>query len=145
MRAVVQRVSSASVTVDGEIVGKIGKGLLVLLGIKKDDTDTQQEKIIKKILNLRVFFDGQKEFDKSVVAVGGEILLVSQFTLYGDCTKGNRPSFFGAMSPQEASIVYKEFAKSLRQQYPKVQEGVFGAYMQVALVNDGPATILLES
>ena len=145
MKAVVQRVSSASVTVNGEVVGKIGNGLLVLLGIKKDDTEKDQEKIIKKILNLRVFADGEKEFDKSVVAVGREILLVSQFTLYGDCTKGKRPSFERSARADQAEVLHERFLEILREEAPcEVKTGAFQQHMAVDLVNDGPVTVILE-
>ena len=145
MRAVIQRVTSAAVSVDGKTVSQIGNGLLVLLGIGRDDTDKDRDYLIKKIIKLRIFPDEQRSFDKSVVAVGGEILLVSQFTLYGDCSKGNRPSFYQAMPPQKAQVAYDDFAKSLKGEYPNVQEGVFGAHMQISLMNDGPVTIVLDS
>ena len=147
MRAVVQRVSSASVTVDGEIISQIGAGLLVLLGIHKDDTEKEREYIIKKIVNLRIFPDSadMHNINKSIKDTDGEILLVSQFTLYGDCKKGNRPSFIAAMPPEKAKSFYEDFAKELKHIYPKTKEGMFGAYMHVALVNDGPVTILLNS
>jgi len=144
MKAVVQRVSSASVTVDGKKVAQIKQGLLVLLGIKKGNQSDSHNYLINKILNLRIFSDGDQHFEKSVVDVGGEILLVSQFTLYGDCTKGNRPSFYQAMPPQEAKQLYEVFAKDLKNAYPQVKEGVFGAMMQVSLVNEGPATFIVE-
>jgi len=144
MKVVIQRVSSASVTVDGKTVSTIGPGLLVLLGIAAQDADQpDNDYLINKILKLRVFPDGQQQFHKSVVDVGGEILLVSQFTLYGDCTKGNRPSFCKAMPPQEAKLRYNAFAKDLKKAYPRVQEGIFGANMQVSLVNVGPVTIIV--
>ena len=145
MKAVIQKVNQASVTVDEKKVANIGRGLLVLLGINKDDTDKQRDYLIKKLLNLRIFPEGSAFFDKSVVDVGGEILLVSQFTLYGDCTKGNRPSFSKAMPPEQAKVAYDDFVKAIKKEYPKVQEGVFGAHMQVELINDGPVTIDIES
>ena len=145
MRLVVQRVSNASVTIDGKVVAQIGRGLLVLLGIDKNDTsNTNQEYLINKILKLRVFPDGDQSFHKSIVDIGGEVLLVSQFTLYGDCSNGNRPSFSKSMAPGQALQRYNFFAKTLRNAYAKVKEGVFGAQMQVALVNDGPATFIIE-
>jgi len=145
MRALVQRVSEASVSVDNAVVSHIQGGLLVLLGIKSDDTQKDQDYIIKKILNLRIFSDQKNMMNKSVVDVSGEILLVSQFTLYGDCSKGNRPSFAKAMKPEQAKILYDDFARNVKQQYDKVREGVFAAHMQVSLVNDGPVTILIDS
>ncbi|MFC1842519.1 D-aminoacyl-tRNA deacylase [Candidatus Dependentiae bacterium] len=152
MKALIQRVSSASVSVDNKIVSKIGHGFLVFLGIKADDTQKDRDYIIKKIVNLRVFPEVgdatkkmAKKMDRSIGDVGGEILLVSQFTLYADCRKGNRPSFINAMSPEQAKSFYCDFAVCLRKNYDKVKEGVFGAYMQVALTNDGPVTILIDS
>jgi len=145
MRAVIQRVSSACVTVDNKLISKIGQGLLVLLGIHKADTRKERDYIIKKIINLRIFSDDVFAMNKSVSNVSGEILLVSQFTLYGDCRKGNRPSFIDAMPPDQAKYFYDDFMAELRLQYPKVQEGVFGAHMQVELVNNGPVTILLDT
>jgi len=145
MRAVIQLVREASVTVEGKPVSSIGPGLLVLLGIKKDDTEKEQDYLIKKIVNLRVFPDEQSCMNKSVGDVEGEILLVSQFTLYGDCKKGNRPSFVDAMAPQTAKEYYDRFAASLKAVYPKVKEGVFGASMQVRLLNDGPVTIVIDT
>jgi len=145
MRAVVQRVSSASVSVDGKLISKIGPGLLVLLGIKDSDTQKDTDYIIKKLVKLRIFPDDNHNMNKSVADTGGEILLVSQFTLYGDCRKGNRPSFIKAMKPDEAKEFYDNFAIVLKKEYPKVKEGVFGAYMKVELVNDGPTTILIDS
>ena len=126
MRAVIQRVSSASVSVDNKLVSKIGHGLLVLLGIKKDDTEKERDYITKKIVNLRIFPDlsisqGQHTMNKSVADVDGEILLVSQFTLYGDCRKGNRPSFTQAMPPEQAKIAYDDFAVELKNNYSKVR------------------------
>lgn len=144
MKAVIQRVSSASVVVDGKIVAQIGRGLLVLLGIGRDDSQEKDYSyLINKILKLRVFPGDGGHFETSVIDVQGEILLVSQFTLYGDCTKGNRPSFCKAMAPAQAQQVYNAFAKDLKTAYSHVKEGVFGAYMQVSLVNDGPATFIV--
>ena len=145
MRALVQRVNTASVSVDDKLISKIDNGLLVLLGIRSDDTQKDRDYVLKKILNLRIFPDEENKMNKSVVDVSGEILLVSQFTLYGDCSKGNRPSFVQAMSPELAEPFYKNFASTLKQSYHKVKEGVFAAYMHVALVNDGPVTIFIDS
>ncbi len=145
MRAVIQRVNSASVTVDKKVVSSIEKGLLILVGIHKDDTDKDCEYLIKKILNLRIF-EGEKSFvDKSVKDLDLEILFVSQFTLYADCKKGTRPSFDKAMSSKDAKVFYQNFINSFKQEYSKIKDGVFGAYMQVNLVNDGPVTIILDS
>jgi len=144
MRAVIQKVTLASVSVDGALVSEIGLGLLVFLGIKAGDTSKETDYVVRKIVNLRVFEDDQHKMNKSILDVGGEILLVSQFTLYGDCRKGNRPSFVQAMPPQEAEPFYNDFVVALKKAYPKVKEGVFGAYMQVQLINDGPVTILLD-
>jgi len=145
MRAVIQRVNNASVTIDDKVISKVNKGLLVLIGIHKDDTQKDCEYLIRKILNLRIF-EGEKSFvDKSVKDLDLEILLVSQFTLYADCTKGNRPSFDKAMSSKEAKVFYQNFIENFRKEYPKIKDGIFGAYMQISLTNDGPVTIILDS
>lgn len=144
MKLVIQRVSQASVTVDSAIVGEIQEGYMVLLGIHKDDTLEQCDKAIRKLLNFRLFSDDEGKMNKSIQDVDGSILLVSQFTLYGDCRKGNRPSFIEAMPPQEAEPFYDAFCKQLKQTYAKVEFGKFGADMQVALINSGPVTITLE-
>lgn len=145
MKALIQRVTRASVSVDGKIISSIGKGLLVFVGIGLDDAPRDCEYLTRKILNLRVF-DGEKSFaDKSVQDLGLEILFVSQFTLFADCNKGNRPSFSHAMPPDKAKVFYQDFIDQFRLQYPKIKDGVFGANMQVELVNDGPVTILLDS
>ena len=140
MRALVQRVSDASVTVDGEEVGRIGRGLLVLLGVRRGDGPDQADRIASKLLALRVFEDAEGKMNLSVVDVGGEILCVSQFTLYGDTRKGNRPSFVDAAPPEEAEPLYERVREALG-----AQGGVFGARMAVALTNDGPVTLLIES
>ena len=145
MKALIQRVTSGSVSVEGKLVSSIQKGLLVFIGLGLDDTQTDCEFITRKILNLRIF-DGQKSFaDKSVQDLGLEILFVSQFTLYANCNKGNRPSFSKAMPPDKAKLFYQDFFNQFKFQYSKIKDGVFGANMQVELVNDGPVTILLES
>ena len=144
MKLVIQRVSQASVTVDNAIVGQIEEGYMVLLGIHKDDTLALCDKAIRKLLNLRLFSDDDGKMNKSIQDVDGSILLVSQFTLYGDCRKGNRPSFIEAMSPQEAEPFYDDFCKQLKQAYTKVEFGNFGADMQVALINSGPVTITYD-
>jgi D-aminoacyl-tRNA deacylase len=145
MRAVVQRVLEASVAVDGRETGRIGRGLLVLLGIGRGDGDEASEYLTEKLVGLRVFEDEAANMNRSLAEAGGSILLVSQFTLYGDCRKGRRPSFDGAAPPAEAQIVYRQVADRLRALGFPPQEGVFGAMMKVALVNDGPVTILLDS
>lgn len=145
MKAVIQRVTCARVSVNGTVVGQIGRGLLVFLGIKRDDTQKSQDHLVKKLLSMRIFPREEKDFDASVVDEGLEILLVSQFTLYGDCSRGNRPSWHDAMPPAEAKIAYQAFAAELKRQYPHIQEGVFGASMHVDLTNDGPVTIVLET
>lgn len=148
MRVVVQRVSSASVCVDDRLVSQIGTGLLVLVGLSVDDTVESFESfdpVIKKMIQLRIFPDDQGKMNKSVQDVQGEILLVSQFTLYADCRKGNRPSFVKAMPPDKARVMYAQFVDRVKELFgsDRVHDGEFGAYMQVSLVNDGPVTILL--
>lgn len=145
MRAFIQRVRSASVTVDDSCVATIGYGFVVLLGIKAGDTTEDSRYVINKLLKLRIFPDDQNNMNNSIIDVKGELLIISQFTLYGDMRKGNRPSFSNAMVPQRASIMYDNFVAQCKQHYPKVKTGIFGSYMQVALVNDGPVTLLLDS
>jgi D-tyrosyl-tRNA(Tyr) deacylase len=146
VKAVVQRVSRASVRIDGQTVGEIGRGLLVLLGIGRDDTAADTEWMIKKLLALRIFPDDAKNMNRSVTDIGGGILVVSQFTLYGDARKGTRPSFSEAMSPGDAERFYNVFMAKLRAATTlKVAEGKFAAMMDVELVNDGPVTIVLDS
>ena len=140
MRAVVQRVSEASVTVGGEEVARIGRGLVVLLGVRRGDTDAEADRLAAKLLALRVFEDGDGKMNLSVRDAGGELLCVSQFTLYGDTRKGNRPSFVDAAPPEEAEPLYERVRDALG-----ARGGVFGARMAVALVNDGPVTVLLET
>jgi D-aminoacyl-tRNA deacylase len=144
MRIVIQVVSSASVTIADKQVSAIGKGLLLLVGLHKSDTIEQFDPLIKKVLHLRIFPDECHKINKSIMDVNGELLLVSQFTLYADCKKGNRPSFIDAMPPAQANEYYQQFVQKCKDQYPQVKEGVFGADMKVALVNDGPLTIILE-
>ena len=144
MKAVLQRVNSASVTIDSQEVAAIKNGLLVLLGIKKGDGEEEMKYLTKKILNLRIFNDENGNMNKSVMDNNLPVLLVSQFTLYGDCKKGNRPSFYEAMPPAEAQAMYNAFISYFKEQHSPVETGVFGAYMQVALINDGPVTIILE-
>lgn len=145
MRAVVQRVSEASVTVDGHVVGAIGDGLLVLLGCGHEDGDRDIEYLASKILGLRIFEDDGGRMNRSVLDAGGAVLLVSQFTLYGDCRKGRRPSFVAAMAPELASPMVDRFADRLREGGVEVATGVFGADMDVRLLNRGPVTLMLDS
>ena len=145
MRAVVQRVSSSKVTVDGELTGEINKGLLVLLGVTHEDTSKDVDYIIDKVLNLRIFEDENEKMNLSLKDVEGELLVVSQFTLYGDCRKGRRPSFSNAARPEVATKLYEEFIDKARKEGIVTQTGMFGAHMMVDLTNDGPVTILLES
>jgi D-tyrosyl-tRNA(Tyr) deacylase len=145
MRAVVQRVSRASVQVDEECVGRIGLGWLVLLGVARGDTEEDAAGLADKILSLRAFDDGQGKMNKSVLDVRGGILVVSQFTLMGDCRTGRRPSFIDAAEPTDADRLYQEFTARLRASGLDIATGVFRAVMKVELVNDGPVTLLLDS
>lgn len=145
MRAVVQRVSQASVTVDGSMTGEIGKGLLVLLGVGKQDTDADLQYLFEKILHLRIFEDENQKMNLSLADIKGDILIVSQFTLYGDCRKGRRPSFDGSCEPRQAEEFYESLIQKFRETGLKTQTGLFGADMKVQLLNDGPVTILLDS
>lgn len=145
MRAVVQRVSAASVTVEGRKVGTIGPGLLVLLGVARGDTEKDGEYLAEKLAGLRIFEDEEEKMNRSVAQIGGSILLVSQFTLYGDVRHGRRPSFTQAAPPEEANRLYEDLAQKLRDKELTVETGQFQAHMEVSLVNDGPVTILLDS
>lgn len=145
MRAVVQRVSRASVTVDGEIVGKIDRGLLVLLGVSNKDVEKDVLYCVEKTLNLRIFEDAEEKMNLSLLDISGELLVVSQFTLYGDTRRGRRPSFIEAAAPEEANRLYEHFVAEARKQVAKVETGRFQAKMDVELVNDGPVTILIDS
>lgn len=145
MRAVVQRVTSSTVTVDGDIVGSINRGFNVLLGISKEDTIEDLQYIKDKIVNLRVFEDSNDKMNKSLMDIKGEILLISQFTLYGDCRKGRRPNFMNAMSGEAAIDLYNRFIELVKETGLKVETGIFGADMKVNIQNDGPVTILLDS
>lgn len=145
MRAVVQKVSSSKVTVDGQIVGQINQGLMVLLGVTHDDTSKDVDYMVDKVTNLRIFEDEQGKMNLSLKDVDGEILAVSQFTLYGDARRGRRPSFSDAARPEVANPLYEEFVKKIKDQGINVGTGIFGAHMMVDLTNDGPVTILLES
>ncbi len=145
MRAVVQRVKSASVTVEGKLVSEIGAGVLVFIGVAQDDTATELEYIANKVANLRIFEDEDGKMNLSLLDTGGAALVVSQFTLYGDCRKGRRPSFITAARPEVANTLYEQFITTLKQQHIPTQGGTFQAMMDVQLVNDGPVTILLDS
>ena len=145
MRAVIQRVNNASVEVDGKTVGKIGKGLLVFLGVGDGDTDRDLNYIADKTAGLRVFSDEDDKMNLSVTDINGEILVVSQFTLYGDCRKGRRPNFTSSMEPVTAEKMYEDFIKTIESKGIKTAHGEFGADMQVSISNDGPVTILLDS
>jgi len=150
MRAVVQRVSRASVTIDGAIVSAIDRGLLVYLGIGRGDADRERAWMVEKIVGLRIFpsdlpHEGERKMDRSVVDVSGGVLVVSQFTLYGDVSRGRRPSFDGAMPPADAEREYEKFVEAVRAKIARVVTGKFGAHMLVESVNDGPVTILLDT
>ncbi|NPB08562.1 MAG: D-tyrosyl-tRNA(Tyr) deacylase [Aquificae bacterium] len=145
MRAVVQRVKESRVIVDGKVVGEIGRGLNVLLGIGKGDTEEEARKLAKKIVNLRIFEDERGKFQYSLLDVGGEILVVSQFTLYASVRKGRRPSFEKAERPERARELYEYFVGYLREKGLKVETGVFGAMMEVYILNWGPVTIIIDT
>ena len=144
MKVVIQRVKNASVNVDGQIVGEIEKGFLVLLGIKIGDTKEQADYLVKKVCNLRVFSDENDKMNLGLKDVNGKLLIVSQFTLYGDCSEGNRPSFIEAARPEEAIPLYEYFCDECDKKGFEVQKGIFGADMKVQLLNDGPVTIVIE-
>ncbi len=144
MKIVLQRVNSASVVVDGEICGKINKGYLILFGVSDEDTEDDCRRLADKIIKLRIFPDGNGKTNLSLSDVDGEILVVSQFTLYADCSHGNRPSFVKAGKPDKAEYLYNYFADCLRNKGKHVETGIFGADMKVTLENDGPFTIILE-
>jgi D-aminoacyl-tRNA deacylase len=145
MRAVVQRVSRARVTADGSVTGEIAMGLLILLGVGRNDTSAVAASMAEKISNLRIFEDDQRKMNRSLLDVRGSALVVSQFTLYGDARGQRRPSFVAAASPEQAKNLYEEFAEAMRRLGVTVATGVFGAMMSVELVNEGPVTILLDS
>ena len=145
MRAVLQRVTNAEVKVDGEIIGSIGKGILIFLGVSDDDTEKDLQYIADKMINLRIFEDENGKMNLSVHDIQGEILIVSQFTLYGDCRKGRRPSFDKAGKPDFANEMYEKFIKYCSDSGLKTEHGEFGADMKVSLLNDGPVTIMLDS
>src|SRR6266851_10066449 len=145
MRAIVQRVSEARVKIDGETVGEVGCGLLVLLGVAKSDTIEQARWLADKIVTLRIFNDEEGKMNRDVAEIGGAILIVSQFTLYGDCSKGRRPSFIDAAPPEMAIPLYEAFINGIKAHGIPTVTGRFGAMMQVELINDGPVTLILES
>lgn len=144
MKFVIQRCQEASVSVEGETVGAIGKGLMVLIGVGKDDTEEVADKYLKKLLQLRIFEDENGKTNRSLMDVGGSLLLISQFTLYANCRHGNRPSFTDAGDPKKAEALYKYLIAKAKEQVAVVEQGIFGADMRVALVNDGPFTIVLD-
>ena len=144
MKIVLQRVTEASVTVDNEIVGQIGDGLLVLFGAGAEDTEADAERLAAKIAKLRIFSDENGKINRSVNDIGGALLVVSQFTLYADCSHGNRPSFTGACPPERANQLYEYFMSECRKYVPVVEHGIFGADMKVRLLNDGPFTVMPE-
>ena len=145
MKFVLQRVTEASVSVEGNVVGKIGKGYLLLVGVSNDDTQEIADKMIEKVSRLRIFEDENGKTNLSINDVGGEILVVSQFTLYADCRKGNRPSFTNAGAPALAEVLYEYILSRCEEIFKNTQKGIFGADMKVSLVNDGPFTVLLDS
>lgn len=145
MRAVIQRVSKASVTVEGRTIAQIKNGMLVLLGVKQDDSKREAELLAKKTANLRIFNDEQGKMNLSLLDIEGEALVVSQFTLYGNCKKGRRPSFIDAALPEKADLLYQEYVQYLKDEHIAVQTGQFQAMMQVELINEGPVTIILDS
>ena len=145
MRAVVQRVSQARVVIDQKVAGQIGRGLLVLLGVAKTDSPEQARWLAEKIVTLRIFNDPEGKMNLDLAEVGGEVLVVSQFTLYGDCRKGRRPSFIDAAPPEIAIPLYEEFINGIKALGIPTATGQFGAMMQVELVNDGPVTVIVES
>ncbi len=144
MRLVIQKVKNAKVDIDGKTVSSIGKGLLVLLGVTHEDTKETVDYLVKKLCKLRVFEDENGKMNLSIKDVEGKLLIVSQFTLYADCSRGNRPSFVNAAKPDFANELYEYFCEKCKEEQIKVQKGIFGADMKVSLLNDGPVTIILE-
>lgn len=145
MKFVIQRVTNASCTVEGKITGEIGKGFLVLIGISDSDTEEIADKMIKKLIGMRIFEDENGKTNLSLNDVGGALLLISQFTLYADCRKGNRPSFINAGKPDMANKLYQYIIEQCKKEIPTVEKGIFGADMKISLLNDGPFTIVLDS
>lgn len=145
MRAVIQRVKEAKVEVDGEVKGIIGYGILVFLGVGKEDSEKDVDWMVEKIINLRIFEKEEGKMDLSLLDVDGDLLVVSQFTLYGDCSRGRRPSFSLAMEKEKAKDLFEKFVKKAKERVKKVETGVFRAHMYVHLINDGPVTLILNS
>ena len=145
MKLVIQRVPRASVTVRGSVIGQIGQGYLVLVGVGREDTKEDADRLVRKMIGLRIFSDENGKINKSLKDVDGQLLLISQFTLYADCRHGNRPGFTDAGDPEKAKELYEYMIDSCRREIPVVEQGEFGADMKVELVNDGPFTILLDS
>ena len=145
MKLVIQRVSRASVTVRGSVIGQIGQGYLVLVGVGREDTKEDADRLVRKMIGLRIFSDENGKINRSLKDVDGQLLLISQFTLYADCRHGNRPGFTDAGDPEKAKELYEYMIDSCRREIPVVEQGEFGADMKVELVNDGPFTILLDS
>ena len=145
MKLVIQRVENAKVDVNNKTVGKIKQGLLVLIGVGPEDNENNVDLLLKKLVNLRIFTDNEGKMNLSVKDIKGELLLVSQFTLYADCKKGHRPSFVNAASPDKANSLYEYFINEAKKTGLKVEKGIFGAHMKVSLLNDGPVTIILEN
>lgn len=145
MKLVIQRVSRASVTVRGSVIGQIGQGYLVLVGVGREDTKEDADRLVRKMIGLRIFSDENGKINKSLKDVDGQLLLISQFTLYADCRHGNRPGFTDAGDPEKAKELYEYMIDSCRREIPVVEQGEFGADMKIELVNDGPFTILLDS
>ena len=143
MKLVVQKVKEANVKVNDSVIGEIKKGYMVLVGISKDDTEKEADYLVNKLINLRVFEDENGKMNLSIQDVGGELLLISQFTLYGDTSHGNRPSFISAARPEEANKLYEYFCKKCAEKI-HIEKGIFQEYMEVSLINDGPVTIILE-
>lgn len=144
MKIVIQRVTDASVTVKGQEISRIGRGYLVLIGIKDSDTKENADYLVKKLINLRIFEDENDKLNLSIKDINGELLLVSQFTLYGDCSRGNRPSFIEAARPEYAKELYDYFVQECKNNIQIVKEGIFGSNMKINLTNDGPVTIIIE-
>ena len=145
MKAVLQRVTSASVSVDGQTVGECGKGLMILLGVAEGDTEEDGDRLLQKIVKLRIFEDEAGKMNRSVTDVGGELLIISQFTLLANYRHGNRPDFIGAAAPAEAKRLYEIFSEKAKEYVSHVGNGIFGADMKVSLINDGPVTIVMDS
>lgn len=144
MKILIQRVKHAEVNVDNNTVGKINKGLLLFIGIGNNDDESIADKLVKKVCNLRIFEDENQKMNKSIKDINGELLVVSQFTLYADCKNGNRPSFTNACEPKKANEIYEYFKNKCMQEVKVVESGIFGADMKIELLNDGPVTIILE-